>query len=192
MKNIKKAIALILAAATILCFTACSGTKKNEFKTWFHDEVSPAYDAFVKTEYGKANAPAYNLSSIVVSSAYIDYVFDFIANGTKPEKGEITEAEGVYTYKEDTFEQTIEFDEKTTSIRVTHSLVVNGEKSTHLVTTITERSDVYYIQYFWPDFSEYYEISFTAENGEIKHERTNEQPYSIFGEDIPEAFAKES
>ena len=67
-----------------------------------------------------------------------------------------------------------------------------GEASISSVTTLREHSGKYYIQYIQPDFSEYYEVCFTAESGEIKHEKLKEIPYSIFAEKIPEAFAKES
>ncbi len=192
MKSIKKSVALILAVATILCLAACSGTKKQEFGAWYNNELSPAYDAFVQTEYGKKNAPSPNLSLMVVTDKYLNCIFAYINEGKQPEKGEITEEDGAYIYTLQTFKQKVEFDERTTSIRITNSIIMFGSESISSVITFTERSDKYYIQYFQPDFSQYYEVSFTAESGEIKNESKSEIPYSIFGEKIPDTFAKES
>lgn len=192
MKKMKKTVALILVAASILCFAACSRTSEKKFGTWYNEEFSPAYEAFVKTDYGKENAPAPDISLMITSDLYLNFIFDYITNGTKPEKGEITEEDGAYIYTENTFTQKIEIDESTTSIRITNTISMFGEASISSVTTLRERSGKYYIQYLQPDFSEYYEVCFTAENGEIKHEKTDEIPYSIFGEKIPDTFAKEN
>ena len=190
MKKIKKATAIILAVATILCLAAC--TRKEKFGKWYNEELSPAYDAFVQTDYGKENAPSPDISLMITSDKYLNLIFDYIANGTKPEKGEITEEDGAYIYSENTFTQKVEIDEKTTSIRITNTISMFGEASISSVTTLREHSGKYYIQYIQPDFSEYYEVCFTAESGEIKHEKLKEIPYSIFAEKIPETFAKES
>lgn len=192
MKKMKKITALILVAATILCFAACSRTSEKKFGTWFNEEFSPAYDAFVATDYGKEHAPSPDISLMITSDKYLNFIFDYIANGTKPEKGEITEEDGAYIYTENTFTQKVEIDEGTTSIRITNTISMFGEASISSVTTLREHSGKYYIQYLQPDFSEYYEVCFTAESGEVKHERTNKIPYSIFGEKIPDTFAKES
>lgn len=192
MNRIKRAVSIILIAALTLSLTACSGLSKEKFGSWFNDELSPAYNAFVQTEYGKANAPSPDLSLMIASSVYLNYIFDYVSKGTQPEKGEIKEEDGVYSYVTDTFIQRVEFDTKKASIRITNILSLFGESATQSITTFTERSGKYYIQYYMPDFKEYYEVCFTAESGEIKHESIDEIPYSIFGEDIPDTFAKEN
>ncbi len=192
MKTIKKSVALILVAAAVFCLAACSGTKKEEFGAWYNNEFSPAYDAFVKTEYGMKNAPSPNLSLMIATDKYLYCIFDYITDGKQPENGKITEEDGAYTYTAKTFKQKVEFDEKTSSIRITNSIVVFGSESISSITTFTERSGKYYIQYFQPDFDQYYEVCFTAESGEVKNESIAEIPYTIFGEKIPDTFAKEN
>lgn len=192
MKRISKITSVIVIAAIMLCFAACSGTKTEEFSAWFNDEFSPAYDAFVQTEAGKTDAPAPDISLMITSDKYLNCVFEYIAKGTQPEKGEISEENGIYTYTENTFSQKIEFDEKTTSIRITDTISFMGETMTKFTVIMSERDGKYYIQYLRPEFSEYYEVCFTADGGEIKHESRNELPYTIFAEDIPKDFAKES
>lgn len=192
MKGLKRAVSLILIAALTLSLAACSGTSEKKFAAWFNEELSPAYDQFVQTEYGKENAPSPDISLMIVSSTYLNYIFDYIAEGKQPERGEVKETDGVYSYVTDTFVQKVEFDTKKTSLRVTNILSLFGEESIQSVTTFTERSGKYYIQHLMPDFKKYCEVCFTAESGEIKQEKRDEIPYSIFGEKIPDTFAKES
>ncbi|MBQ5823200.1 MAG: hypothetical protein IIW48_00160 [Clostridia bacterium] len=192
MNRFKKAVSIILVLVLVLSLAACSGMKKQKFGKWYNEEFSPAYDAFVQTEYGMANAPSPNLSLMIASSAYLNYIFDYIADGTQPEKGEVKEEDGVYSYVTDTFIQKVEFNTQKATIRITNILRLFGESAIQSVTTFTERSGQYYIQHHMPDFKEYYEIRFTAESGEIKRDSTDNIPYSIFEEDIPKTFAKES
>ena len=192
MKKALKAASIILAIATVICLAACSGTKKEDLSSWFNDEFSPAYDAFVLTDSGKENAPAPDISLLITSDKYINCVFDYIADGTKPDGAEITEEDGAYTYTEETFSQKVEFDEKTSSIRITKTMGSADEARTDFIAVFSERNGKYYIQYILPEFSEYYEVCFTADGGEIRHERLKEIPYTIFGEKIPDNFAKEN
>lgn len=192
MKKSAKLTALIIVLALVAGLAACSGTSKKEFKTWFNDELTAAYDAFVATEYGKANAPSPDISLMIVSSTYINSVFDYIADGTQPENAEITEENGMYFYKTDTFTQKVELDTKTTSVRVTSFINLLGETMVNSVVTFTERGGEYYIQYLLPEFSNYYEAKFTENNGSVKFENIAQPAYSIFGQDIPAEFAKEN
>ena len=197
MKNIPKkkiaiAVAVVAVIGVIVGIILTQGMKKEDFGKWYNEEFSPAYDAFVQTETDKEVVPAIDVSSIIVSDQYLKDVFNYITEEKQPEAGEITEENGVYTYTNKSFRQEIEFDEKTTSIRINHFIGVAGYERLHITATLTERNDMYYIQYLFPDLSTYYELCFTAEGGEIKRETRSEIPYSIFAEEIPDTFAKEN
>ncbi len=190
----KKLTSILLIFSLILTFAAC---KKEEppvqvdFKTWFNSELITAYDSFVKTEQGK-NVPVGKIEDMLISPNYINSIFEYIASGKQPEDGEITEANGVYTFKGQTFIQTFEFDNNTCAIRVTSTIVINGETKPQFTVTMREKDDVYYIQYLASEFLTYYEISYTATSGSVKNISRMDLPYSIFAAEIPENFAKEN
>ncbi len=187
----KKLTSILVIFALIFTLAACSGTKKEDFKTWFNDEFVTAYDAFVKTEYGKANAPVPGISLMIISSDYLNDVFDYIADGTQPKNAEITEKDGVYTRTTAGNDYIVELNEKTTSVKITAKMEFMGEERTQFVVNMRESKGKYYIQYLAPEFSEYFEIEFTAENGSVKRDSVSELPYSIFADKIPDKFAKE-
>ncbi len=188
----KKLTSLLLIFALIFTLAACSGTKKEDFKSWFNDEFITAYDAFKQTEYGKANAPVSDISLMIISSEYLNGVFDYITDGTQPKNAEITEADGIYTYKTAGSDYMVELDEKTASVRITSVMEFMGEKRTQFIVTLRESKNKYYIQYLAPEFKEYFEVEFTAENGSVRRDSVSENPYSIFADKIPDKFAKEN
>ena len=191
----KKLISILLIFTLVFTFAAC---KKEEpipqidFGTWFKDELIPTYDAFVKTSSGK-NVPVISIEDMIISLNYINSVFDYIAyDKVQPNGGAITEANGVYTYKGETLVQTVEFDNNTCSVRISSSMVINGESKPQFTVTMREKDDVFYIQYLASEFRTYYEISFTATSGSVKTTSRMDLPYSIFAAEIPENFAKEN
>ena len=192
----KKLTSILLIFTLIFTFAAC---KKEEppvqidFDTWYNNEFIPAYQAFVKTEYGAKNAPVDDFSTLLISSDYLESVLKFRkSNVTPTDGGTITESNGIYTYEGQTIKQTVEFDNDTCSIRVTSAMVVNGESTPQFVLTIREKDDVYYIQHINYALQRYYEVSFTATNGSVKNISRIDLPYSIFAAEIPEYFAKEN
>lgn len=188
MKILKKLTALLLAAALVFALASC-GMSNSKLKPWFNDEFSVAYDTCFKDD--KA-APFPDISLMLTSSSYLNSVFDYITDGTQPEAAEITEEDGAYVYKAQSFTQKVEIDKSSSSVRVTSFMEFNGEARTNFIVTMREHKGTYYIQYLSPDFSTYHEVSFTAESGNIKSESRNDIPYSIFGEKIPDTFAKEN
>ncbi len=189
----KKLTSLLLIFTLIFTLAACSDTtKKEDFKAWFNDEFVAAYDAFKQTEYGKANAPVSDISLMIISSEYLNSVFDYITDGTQPENAEITETDGVYTYKTAGADYMVELDEKTSSVRITSKMEFMGEERTQFIITLRESKNKYYIQHLAPEFKEYFEVEFTAESGSVKRDSVSENPYSIFADKIPDKFAKEN
>lgn len=193
----KKLTSILLILAITLTFTACKKEPpvKIDFSTWFNNEFITAYDTFTKTEYGTANIPFPTVSDMLITANinYIDAVFKFIADGSQPKDGgKVTEANGIYTYTEKDLIRTIEFDNNTCSMRVTASMILNGEIKSQFNVTIREKDDVFYIQYLASEFRTYHEISFTASSGNVKTAVITDLPYSIFAAEIPETFAKES
>lgn len=190
MTNVKRITALLLALIMAVSFTACS--KKGEKMNEWLDTFSAAYDGYVASADGE-NAVYPNVSLLVSSSAYLKAVFDYIDSGKMPESAEITEENGVYTYKSGYFKQIIEIDTKTPAIRVEMIQDFMGEGTTEYITVFTEKSGEYFIQQHLVEFGEYYEIRFTAEGGSTTIQTDcYELPYSIFEGEIPESFAKEN
>ena len=188
MKILKKLTAFLLAAALVFTLASC-GMSKSKLKPWFNDEFSVAYDTCFKDD--KA-APFPDISLMLTSSSYLNSVFDYITDGTQPEAAEITEEDGAYVYKAQSFTQKVEIDESSSSVKVTSLMEFNGETKTNFIVTMRENKGTYYIQYLSPEFSTYYEVSFTAETSSVKYESRNDIPYTIFGEKIPDTFAKEN
>ncbi|MBQ3498099.1 MAG: hypothetical protein IJA87_03115 [Clostridia bacterium] len=188
MKIFKKLTALLLAVATVFTLASC-GMTKSKLKPWFNDEFSVAYNTCFKDN---KEAPFPDISLMLTSSSYLNSVFDYITDGTQPEAAEITEEDGVYIYKAQSFTQKVELDKSTSSVRVTSLMEFNGEAKTNFIVTMREHKNTYYIQYLSPEFSTYYEVSFTAETSSIKYESRKDIPYTIFGEKIPDTFAKEN
>lgn len=191
MSKVKRFTALLLALILTASFSACSKSGE-DLKEWFNDELCAAYDSYIKTPDG-ANAVSPSVSLLVASSDYINTVFDYIDSGKAPEGAEITEENGVYTYKSGYFKQIIEIDPKAPAIKVEMVQEFMGEGSTEFITVITEKGGEYLIQQHLVEFGEYYEIRFTAEGGSATTATgCYEMPYSIFGGEIPENFAKEN
>jgi uncharacterized lipoprotein YehR (DUF1307 family) len=188
MKKLKRLTSLILAVALVFTLASC-GMSKSKLKPWFNDEFSVAYDTCFKDD---KSAPFPDISLMLTSSSYLNSVFDYITDGTQPEAAEITEEDGVYIYKAQSFTQKVEIDKSSSAIRITSLMEFNGEAKTNFIVTMREHKGTYYIQYLWPDFSTYYEVSFTAETSSVKYENRKDIPFSIFGEKIPDTFAKEN
>ena len=188
MKIFKKLTALFLAVALVFTLASC-GMSKSKLKTWFNDEFSVAYDTAFKDD---KNAPFADISLMLTSSSYLNSVFDYITDGTQPEAAEITKEDGAYIYKAQSFTQKVEIDKSSSSIRVTSFMEFMGETRTNFIVTMREHKGTYYIQYLSPEFSTYYEVSFTSETSSVKYANRNNIPYTIFDEKIPDTFAKEN
>lgn len=188
MNMFKKLTALFLAVATVFSFASC-GMSKSKLKPWFNDEFSVAYDTCFKDN---KEAPFPDISLMLTSSSYLNSVFDYIIDGTQPEAAEITEEDGAYIYKAKSFTQKVELDKSSSSVRVTSFIDFMGEVRTNFIVTMREHKGTYYIQYLAPEFSTYYEVSFTDETSSVKYENRKDIPYTIFGEKIPDTFAKEN
>ncbi len=188
MKIFKKSTAFFLAAALIFTLASC-GMTKSKLKPWFNDEFSVAYDTAFKDD---KDAPFPDISLMLTSSSYLNSVFDYITDGTQPEAAEITEEDGAYIYKAQSFTQKVEIDKGSSSVRVTSFIDFMGEVRTNFIVTMREHKGTYYIQYLSPEFSTYYEVSFTSETSSVKYENRKDIPYTIFGEKIPDTFAKEN
>lgn len=188
MKIFKKLTALFLAVALVFTLASC-GMSKSKLKTWFNDEFSVAYDTAFKDD---KTAPFADISLMLTSSSYLNSVFNYITDGTQPEAAEITKEDGAYIYKAQSFTQKVEIDRSSSSIRVTSFMDFMGESRTNFIVTMREHKGTYYIQYLSPEFSTYYEVSFTSETSSVKYVSRNNIPYTIFGEKIPDTFAKEN
>lgn len=194
MKKITKAISIILVCVFLFSLAACTKSYKvrrnRDFADWFNLAFTPTYDSFVKTDDAK-DAPAPNATLLLASDKYINCVFDYMKDKKQPENGEVTEADGVYTYSYGAFKQTFEFDAKTSSIRVKMIQIMGEEDWTEFEATITQRGNKFYVQYIQPDFNDYTEIEFTSDGGSVLREYSSEKAgNSIFAQDIPENFAK--
>ncbi len=192
MKKIIKLTSLLLVAALIFALAACSGTKKENFKEWFSDEFAPAFEAFAQTEYAKEKLPMPSLTLIIGSAERLNSVLGFINEEKQPEDAEIKAEGNVYTYKSDEYKYIVELNEKNSALRITSEIEFLGEKRTEFIVTLREYKNEYYIQYFSPDFENYFEIRFTSENGKVMRESISDIPFSIFEEDkISPKFAEE-
>lgn len=192
----KKLLALSLVFVMLFSFAACGEDIKvkteADFKTWFNEGLVPAYEGYINSETANENAFP-SVSLMLASDAYIGYVFDYICDGVYPEKGEILEENGVYSYSYGEFRQTFEFNADKRAVRVTMYTEMMGDSRTEFVAVFAEKKGVFYIQYIMPTFSEYTEMCFTAEGGTFLLEvGRNEMPFDIFTDDIPKNFAKEN
>ncbi len=192
----KKALSVILSLALLLSLSACSGSPKvrkdADFKEWFNSALSPAYEAFTAAQAGK-QAPYPTITMMIASDTYINACFDYMETGKQPQDAEITEENGVYTYKSGNFKQRIEFNKKLSAIKLTMLHDFSGESRTQFSVVFREDGGEYFIQYFWTEFNELHEIRFNKKGGSVlvKTDCTK-LDYSIFTNDIPKSFAKES
>lgn len=191
MKKFKRITALIMAL--VLAVSLCSCSKSGEKMTEWFNEVSTAYDGYLASE-DSATAVSPSVSLLVASDLYLKSVLEFIDGKTDfGDDVEITEEDGVYTYKSGYFRQKIEIDKKIPAVKVEMIQEFLGDGTTEFITVITEKDGEYFIQQHLVEFGEYYEIRFTKDGGNTTT-KTNcyEMPYSIFEGEIPESFAKEN
>lgn len=188
----KTVVALLLVFVTVvLCSCGSHKLEKADFAQWYNQQLSPAYDSYVKAVQGEASFPS--LSVMLTNSRGIEACFAYIADGTVPEKGTLTEENGIYTYREDTYYQTFEFNGENTALKVTMVSEFMGETETDFIAVIRQKGDYFYIQYLMPVFGEYIEVKFNEEGGEeYAQGGCYELPYDISAQDIPNIFAKES
>ena len=191
MKVLKKTTALILML--VLAVSLCSCSKSGEKMTGWFDEVSTAYDGYLASADGES-AISPSVSLLVASDIYLKSVLEFMDGKTDfGEDVEITEEDGIYTYKSGYFKQKIEIDKKTPAIKVEMIQEFLGSGTTEFITVITEKGGEYFIQQHLVEFGEYYEIRFTKDGGSTTTKTgCYEMPYSIFNGEIPENFAKEN
>ncbi len=187
----KKFIAVLLSLVILLSLAACGSpvSSDEDFKAWFNESLSPAYDSFIKTEGGQ-DAAYPNVSLMLASDVYINAVFDYIESGAQPSSGSVTQEGEAYIY-ENGFKQKVELNKDDCSIRVTMFNEYEDITETEFVAVFRQEKDEFYIQYHWTMFGELHEICFTAEGGRATVDSGAEElSYSIFDEDIPEDFAK--
>lgn len=189
----KKTVAVLLSVFMfgILCACGSQSVEKTDFSAWYNQELVPAYDGYVRATDGLVSFPS--VATVLTNDRGITACINYITDGASPEKGTITEENGIYTYREDSYYQTFELFEDNAALKVTMVSDFMGETETDFIAVIRQKGDYFYIQYLMPMFGEYIEMKFNAEGGE---EYTcggcYELPYDISTDDIPNSFAKES
>ena len=198
MRTFHKVIALLSVFTVAFSLFGCSGkttaVKVNgvtDYENWFINGFEAAYEKCVKS--GKVeNMPSSDLSLLIASDEYVRSVFAYIKNGTKPVSGEITEKDGVYTYKYEKFDQVIEFSSEKTAMKIVMHQHVNSETYVDFIANFVQEGNYYYLQFLAPDFTDYAEAKFTEKSGRaMRRGDLNTLPYDIFSEDIPTGFGKE-